>query len=245
MTVDVVGIPVQNVTMEEAVRDAAAFLDGAEPKIIVTPNAEILQLCVEDARIKEIIRGADYIIPDGIGVVRAAKMLGTPMKGKVAGCELGWNLLPEITRRGKRLFLLGAKPGVAQAAADKMKAQYPDLIICGVRDGYFKEDDEVIESIRAARADALYVCLGVPKQEKWMVKHRDRLGVKLMIGLGGSLDVYAGNIKRAPKLFIKLGLEWLYRLIKEPWRIKRMMKLPVFFVSVRKYKKERKRGETE
>ena len=245
MTVDVVGVPVQNVTMEEAVRDTAAFLDGEDAKIIVTPNAEILQLCVEDEGVRQTILQADYIIPDGIGVVRGAKMLGTPIKGKVAGCELGWNLLPEITKRGKRLFLLGAKPGVAQAAADKMQAQYPDLIICGVRDGYFKDDEEVIESIRAVRADALYVCLGVPKQEQWMVRYRDRLGVKLMMGLGGSLDVYAGNVKRAPKIFIKLGLEWLYRLLKEPWRFKRMMKLPVFFVSVRKYKKEIKRGKKQ
>ena len=243
MTVDVVGIPVQNVNMKEAVRAVSSFLDERAGRIVVTPNAEILQLCVEDESVRQTILQADYIVPDGIGVVRAAKMLGTPIKEKVAGCELAWNLLSEIERKGKRLFLLGAKPGVAQAAAEKMKEAHPDLIICGVQDGYFKEDEPVAEQIRQADADALYVCLGVPRQEQWMVRYRQSLNVGVMMGLGGSFDVYAGQVKRAPDIFIKLGLEWLYRLLKEPWRIKRMMKLPKFFVSVRRYKKQQKRKE--
>lgn len=243
MTVDVVGIPIQNVTMAEAVADVSSFLDKKENKIVVTPNAEILQLCVEDAEVCEIVKSADYIIPDGIGVVRAASMLGTPVKGKVAGCDLAWNLLAEMEKKGKNLFLLGAKPGVAAAAADKMKEAYPNLHICGIQDGYFKEDAPVIEMINAAETDALFVCLGVPKQEKWMREHTGDLSVGVMMGLGGSLDVFAGNVKRAPKIFIKLGLEWLYRLIKEPWRAKRMMKLPKFFVSVHKYKKQLRRKQ--
>lgn len=243
MTVDVVGVPIQNVNMEEALQDVSAFLDKKEKKIIVTPNAEILQLCVEDAAVRETICQADYIIPDGIGVVKGAALLGTPIKCKVAGCDLAWNLLGEMQAKGKKLFLLGAKPGVAAAAAENMKKAYPDLDICGVQDGYFKEDDAVIEAINASGADALYVCLGVPKQEQWMVKNRQALNVSLMIGLGGSLDIFAGTVKRAPKIFIRLGLEWLYRLIKEPWRFKRMMKLPVFFISVLKYKKQRRKAK--
>lgn len=242
MTVDVVGIPIENVTMDEAVADVSAFLEHKDKKIIVTPNAEILQLCVEDAEVREIVKSADYIIPDGIGVVRAAKMLGTPLKGKVAGCELGWNILEEMQNKGKRLFLLGAKPGVAEAAAEKMRQSYPNLIVCGVQDGYFKEDKPVVDAINRVNTDVLFVCLGVPKQEKWMLSHKEELDVSVMMGLGGSLDVFAGNTKRAPKIFIQLGLEWLYRLIKEPWRIKRMMKLPVFFISVRNYKKAQKKG---
>ncbi|MBR5783237.1 MAG: WecB/TagA/CpsF family glycosyltransferase [Clostridia bacterium] len=243
MTVDVVGVPIQNVTMEEAVSDCSAFLDSKDRRIVVTPNAEILQLCVEDAAVKDIICQADYIVPDGIGVVHGAKILGTPVKQKVAGCDLAWNLLGEAEKKGKRVFLLGAKPGVADTAAQKMKEQYPDLIIAGVQDGYFKQDAPVIETINAAQTDLLFVCLGVPKQEQWMVAHRQELNVSLMMGLGGSLDVFAGTVKRAPKIFIKLGLEWLYRLIKEPWRFKRMMKLPVFFVSVFKYKKQRRKAK--
>ncbi len=239
MTVDVVGIPIQNVTMDEAVRDCSAFLDTKESKIIVTPNAEILQLCVEDEDVHQIIHSADYIIPDGIGVVKGASLLGTPLKQKVAGCDLAWNLLAEMEKKQRRLFLLGAKPGVAAAAAEKMKEAYPKLIICGVQDGYFQEDEPVLAAINEAQTDVLFVCLGVPKQEKWMNQYKERLNISLMMGLGGSLDVFAGTVKRAPKIFIKLGLEWFYRLIKEPWRAKRMMKLPKFFVSVLKYKKQR------
>lgn len=243
MTVDVVGIPIQNVTLEQAVQDVSAFLDTKGKKVIVTPNAEILQLCVEDQNVHQIISKADYIIPDGIGVVKGAKLLGTPLKQKVAGCDLAWNILPEMERKGKKLFLLGAKPGVAAAAAENMKKAYPDLIVCGVQDGYFKEDGPVVDAINQADADVLFVCLGVPKQEQWMMAHKEQLNVSVMMGLGGSLDVFAGTVKRAPKIFIKLGLEWFYRLIKEPWRAKRMMKLPVFFVSVLKYKKQRRKAK--
>ncbi len=243
MTVDVVGIPIQNVTMEQAVQDVSAFLDTKDKRVIVTPNAEILQLCVEDEGVHKIIGSADYIIPDGIGVVKGAQILGTPLKQKVAGCDLAWNLLAEMERKGKRLFLLGAKPGVAAAAAEKMKQAHPNLIICGVQDGYFKEDGPVVDAINAADTDALFVCLGVPKQEQWMMQHKAELNISLMMGLGGSLDVFAGTVKRAPKIFIKLGLEWLYRLLKEPWRAKRMMKLPKFFVSVYKYKKQRRQAK--
>ena len=243
MTVDVVGIPIQKVTMDEAVGDVSAFLDEKGGKVVVTPNAEILQLCVEDQNVHQIIRQADYIIPDGIGVVKGAKLLGTPLKQKVAGCDLAWNILGEMEKKGKKLFLLGAKPGVAAAAAEKMKEAHPNLIVCGVQDGYFKEDAPVIDAINAADADVLFVCLGVPKQETWMMQYKDQLNVSVMMGLGGSLDVFAGTVKRAPKIFIKLGLEWFYRLIKEPWRAKRMMKLPKFFVSVLKYKKQRRKAK--
>lgn len=241
MTVDVVGVPIQNVTMEEAVRDVSAFLERKDKRIVVTPNAEILQLCVEDKEVLATIQSADYIIPDGIGVVRGAQILGTPLKQKVAGCDLAWNMLSEMEKKGKRLFLLGAKPGVAALAAEKMKTAHPDLIICGVQDGYFKEDAPVIRAINESQTDVLFVCLGVPKQEQWMIAHKDELNVSVMMGLGGSLDVFAGTVKRAPKIFIRLGLEWFYRLIKEPWRAKRMLKLPVFFISVLKYKKQQRR----
>ncbi len=243
MTVDVVGIPIQNVTMDEAVQDVSAYLEEKGRRVIVTPNAEILQLCVEDEEVHGIIRSADYIIPDGIGVVKGAQLLGTPLKQKVAGCDLAWNMLAEMEKKGKRLFLLGAKPGVAATAAEKMKQAHPDLIVCGIQDGYFKEDAPVIDAINAADADVVFVCLGVPKQERWMMQYKDQLNVSVMMGLGGSLDVFAGTVKRAPKIFIKLGLEWLYRLIKEPWRAKRMMKLPLFFVSVLKYKKQRRKAK--
>ncbi len=237
MQVDVVGIPIQNVDMDEAVLDVVAFMEEKNAKIVVTPNAEILQMCIENEAVRDTVLQADYIVPDGIGVVKAAAMLGTPLKGKVAGCELGWNILEPMAKTGKKLFLLCGKPGVAELAAQKIKETYPTLEIAGIQDGYFKDDAAVIEMVNAANPDAMFVCLGAPKQENWMVSHRKELSVGVMLGLGGSMDVYAGTVKRAPKLFVKLGLEWFYRLIKQPWRIKRMMSLPRFFTSVKKYKK--------
>ena len=133
-----------------------------------------------------------------------------------------------MAKCGGRVYLLGAKPGVAETAGERMKAQFPGLEICGTHDGYFQDDAPVIKDINALQPDLLLVCLGAPKQELWMHGNAAALKVGLMAGLGGSLDVFAGTVKRAPVFFQKLGLEWFYRLIKEPWRFKRMMKLPKF-----------------
>ena len=126
------------------------------------------------------------------------------------------------------MFLLGAKPGVADAAAEKMRERFPGLVIAGTNDGYFQDDDPVVEKINAAQPDLLLVCLGAPKQELWMQRNAPRLRVGLMAGLGGSLDGFAGTVRRAPKWMIRLQLEWLYRLLREPSRIGRMMRLPKF-----------------
>ena len=134
----------------------------------------------------------------------------------------------------KRLYLLGSKPGIAELAAKKMLEKCPNLCICGMADGYFKDEAEVVRKINEAQADALYVCLGAPKQEKFMQTHQNELNVKLMIGLGGTLDGIAGTVKRAPRWMIRLQLEWLYRLIKEPKRIGRMMRLPKFIFAALK-----------
>ena len=139
--------------------------------------------------------------------------------------------MEHMAKTGLRLYLLGAKPGVAEAAAARLEAKYPGLTICGTHDGYFKEDAPVVEAIRAAEADVVFVCLGAPKQEYWMVKNGPATGARLMAGLGGSLDVFAGVVERAPEAWQKLGLEWLYRLTREPRRIGRMAKLPLFLVS--------------
>ena len=171
------------------------------------------------------------MIPDGIGVVYAARILGRPLKGRVPGIDLASALMERMARTGKRLFLLGAKPGVAEQAAVKLQAEHPGLVVCGAHDGYFQEDGPVVEAIRTARADVVFVCLGFPRQEKWAAAHGQAAGARLYIGLGGALDVFAGKVERAPEQFQRLGLEWLYRLMKEPSRIGRMAKLPLFLVS--------------
>lgn len=231
MKLDVLGLQFDNVTMEEALAAGERLLDGDRPGIVVTPNAEIAYEASKDADFRDLLNQADLLLPDGAGVVLAAKILRTPLRSKVAGIDFAAKLLPIFARRGTRLYLLGSKPGVAEAAAEKMKVLAPGLIVCGTHDGYFQTDDAAISAVNDAAPDALFVCLGAPKQEKFMFAHRDELAtVRLMAGLGGSLDGFAGNVKRAPKWMIRLQLEWLYRLVKEPKRLGRMMRLPKYIL---------------
>ncbi|UOO37611.1 WecB/TagA/CpsF family glycosyltransferase [Oscillospiraceae bacterium CM] len=232
MRTDVYGVGFDNLTMEEAVGRAEALLEAQNTSYVVTPNPEIVWLCRSDPELKEIISGAALVLPDGIGVVYGAKILGRPLKGKLAGIEFAEKLMESMARTNKSIFLLGAKPGIAEKAAENLANKYPGLAVAGTADGYFQEDGPVVEKINNAKPDLLLVCLGAPKQERWMARNLRRLNVRVMAGLGGSLDVYAGVVARAPDVWIKLHLEWLYRLKKEPWRWRRMTKLPLFVLAV-------------
>ncbi len=231
MRVDVLGVAFDNVTPEEAADRALALLEEDGPHLVATPNPEIVQRANKDRAFAEILAGADLVVPDGVGVIYAAKILGRPLKSRVPGIDLAAALMGRVAGTGKRLFLLGAAPGVAEQAAVNLRAAYPGLVVCGTHDGYFEEDGPVIDAIRRAEADIVFVCLGAPKQEKWIAAHGESAGARLYLGLGGSLDVFAGKAERAPERFQRLGLEWLYRLLKEPSRIGRMAKLPLFLVS--------------
>ena len=234
MKIDVMGVKFDNVTMEEAMVRAGEILDGEKTCYVVTPNSEIVYEAMRDEELLTLLNGADLVLPDGAGVVLGSKILGTPLQQKVAGVDFADNLLDVLIEKNMKLYLLGSEPGVAELAAEKMQQKHPGLQICGMRDGFFKAEDEeqVVQEINAAGADALFVCLGAPKQERFMKNHQDALNVKLMAGLGGSLNAFAGTMKRAPKWMIKLSLEWLYRLLKEPKRIGRMMRLPKFVLAV-------------
>ena len=231
MRTDVLGVAFDDVAMDEAVDRALAMLEEDGPHLVVTPNPEIVQRAKQDPEFAQILARAHLVIPDGIGVIYAAKILGRPLKGRVPGIDFAAALLGRAAGMGKRLYLLGAAPGVAEQAAVNLQASYPGLVVCGAHDGYFQEDGPVADAIRAARADIVFVCLGFPKQEKWIAANGEAAGARLYIGLGGSLDVFAGKVERAPESFQKLGLEWLYRLIRQPSRIGRMSKLPLFLVS--------------
>ena len=246
-TVNVRGVHVHNVNLDEALACIDAFCAEEGLHTVVTPNAEIVQMCIEDADLMTLLAKADLVIPDGAGVVLASKILGTPLKAKAPGCELGERIVAAAAQKGQRVYFLGGKPGIAELAAQRLKEKYPDFAPVGMHDGYFQktgaENDAVIAEIHAAAPDILFVCLGVPAQEKWIDENRDRLPtVRVALGLGGSLDSYAGTVKRAPKLFIDLGLEWLYRLIKQPSRIGRMMKLPKFLFGTVWYKLTNQKG---
>lgn len=232
---DVLGVLYDNVTMQEALERGRALLEADAPAYCVTPNAEMAYEALHDEAFRAVLNGAALVLPDGAGVVLGAKILKTPLKQKVAGIEFAQNLLPILEETGKRLFLLGSKPGVAELAAKKMLQKHPKLCVCGTMDGYFKDDSEAVARINDARADVVFVCLGAPKQEYFMQKHASELNVRLMIGLGGTLDGIAGTVKRAPRWMIRLQLEWLYRLIKQPSRLGRMMRLPKFvFAAIKK-----------
>lgn len=237
--INIRGVLIDNVNLAEATEICAEFIRGDQVRAVFTPNSEIIQSCVEDAAMTELINSADLVIPDGIGVIYASRILKHPLKAKTAGYELGLEIVKLSSETGCKLYFLGGgkgkdgAPDIAELAKEKLLEKYPSAQIVGTHHGYFKkegeESDAVIAEINALQPDVLYVCLGVPVQEKWIAANRDKFTtVKLCLALGGSLDGYSGNVKRAPKIFIKLGLEWFYRLIKEPRRIGRMMKLPKF-----------------
>ncbi|MBP3633693.1 MAG: WecB/TagA/CpsF family glycosyltransferase [Oscillospiraceae bacterium] len=232
MKIDVMGVRFDNVTMDEALEKAKEILsrDGAD--YVVTPNSEIVYEAMHSEELCGLLNHAALVLPDGAGVVLGSKILKTPLKEKVAGVDFADRLLGHLAQTGGSVYLLGSKPGVAELAAEKMLAKHPGLTIAGMADGYFKDEDPVIEKINAAHADVLFVCLGAPKQERFMQEHKEKLNVRLMAGLGGSLDSFAGTVKRAPKWMIRLSLEWLYRLIKEPKRFGRMLRLPKFLWAV-------------
>lgn len=227
---DVLGVGFDNVTKAEAVERALALIDAREGRYVVTPNPEIVMLARENPALKEALAGADIVLPDGAGIIKGAAILGRPMKEKVPGIDFACGVMARLAERGGSVYLFGAKPGVAEAAAETLRTKFPGLVISGTSDGYFSDDGPIIEKIKDDAPDFLLVCLGAPKQELWMAKMSGKLSVGLMVGLGGSLDVFAGTVKRAPEAWQKLDLEWLYRLLKEPRRIGRMMKLPLFVI---------------
>lgn len=238
MKTNVLGVHYDNVTMEEALSIGRGLMNGKTASYCVTPNAEMAYEALQDAEFCSLLNDAALLLPDGAGVLLAAKILKRPMKQKVAGIEYAQALLPLMEEDGKRLFLLGSKPGVAQLAAEKMLEKCPKLCICGTQDGYFQDEDEVIRRINEAEADVVFVCLGSPKQERFMYRHRQELKVRLMLGLGGTLDGIAGTVKRAPRWMIKLQLEWLYRLIKQPKRFGRMLRLPKYIFAALKARRK-------
>ena len=235
--VDILGINFDNVTMEEAIARCDMMLNYADiSHMIVTPNPEIVMKAQEDEEYKEIINNASLVIPDGIGIIKAAEMYGTPMKERVAGYDLICNLLEKYKDGSRSFYFWGGKPGIADLAIKKMQEKYPDIKILGASDGYFDDEkkQEIINNLKVLHPDILLVGIGFPKQEKLIAELMNENIFKIAIGCGGSLDVLSGTVKRAPKLFIKTHMEWFWRLIKNPSRAGRMMVLPKFMMEAKK-----------
>ncbi|HOA55138.1 MAG: WecB/TagA/CpsF family glycosyltransferase [Acetivibrionales bacterium] len=233
-TVDVLGIPVDAVTMAEAVEKVGRFIEEGGKHVIFTPNAEIIMQAQRDPELKDILKNADMLTADGAGVVLASGMLGNRLPEKVSGVDLVQEIFRTFASKGLRCFLFGARPGVAEEAAVNIIKDNPGIVVAGCRNGYFSDEecDEIIAEINKSAPDILLVALGAPKQEKWISKHLDKLDVKVCIGVGGTLDVLSGKVRLAPEFFRKSGLEWFYRLCREPRRAKRMLDLPRFMLRV-------------
>lgn len=231
----VLGVPVYPYTMDGAVNFLNSQVKNKRQTFVVTANAEIIMMCQNDAEYKEIVcQNADLVLADGAGTVWAGRKLGHNVPERVAGCDLFVELAKLAAKKDYKVFFFGAAPGIAEAARDKLLAMAPDLKVAGCRNGYFKEEEskDIIAEINNSGADMLFAALGAPKQEKWLAKYRAQLKPQVLMGVGGSFDVLAGKMERAPLWMQKASLEWLFRLYKQPSRIGRMIVLPQFVIKV-------------
>lgn len=232
--VDVLGVGFDPVGLDEAVARVCALIAAGPAHLVITANVELVMRSRRDDGLRGALAGADLIVADGVGVVWGARQLRRPLPGRVPGIVLADRVCAEAARRGWRVYLLGARPGVAEQAAVRLQAAHPGLAVAGCRDGYFTpaEEPDVIRSIREAAPAIVLAGLGSPRQERWLTRHLAALAVPVAIGVGGSFDVWAGYAHRAPLLMQTLGLEWLYRLACEPRRLRRQLAIPHFMAVV-------------
>lgn len=232
--VDILGVKFNKITMDETVEKVVTFLNSDGQYTIFTPNPEIVMAALEDEELKVALDCADLVIPDGIGIVIGSRILKDRLPERVAGCDLIENIFSKIKNQDKTVYFFGAGPGIPELASKKMIEKHTGLEVVGLHNGYFdlEEEKSIIEDINEKRPDILLVGLGAPKQEKWINKNKNKLNVRIIMGVGGSIDIMSGTVKRAPLIFQKLGLEWFHRLIIQPTRAKRMIQLPKFLIRV-------------
>lgn len=238
----ILGTRIDHVNKLQALEIATQGMDQTPPFVVVTPNSEIVVKANRNPILMDIIDNAGLVVPDGIGLVIGSKIVGQRLEERVTGIDLMDALLQYARDHQKTVFYLGGKPPIAEMAADKTREKYEGIQIIGAHHGYFKgmhtgdpdheEEKAVVDIIAKAKPDMLFVALGAPNQELFIDRYKNQLNAKLLMGVGGSLDVISGVVQRAPEIWQKIGMEWLYRLIKEPWRIKRAGALPLFAVNV-------------
>ncbi len=243
--VNILGVYVDMVNIRQAADRIMQFFDEAKVHKVYTPNSEIIMAAYKDESFKELLNNAELLTADGIGVVYASRILKKPIAERAAGYDIACDVLDRIKGTSHSVFLFGGKPGVAEIAKETLEERYPGIKVAGMRNGYFKpeEEDEIVKEINESGADLLFVCLGAPKQEQWLARNAEKLtDVRVAMGIGGSLDVFAGTAMRAPKFYCDHGLEWFYRLMKQPSRAGRMLALPKFGLTVlfkgRKFKQD-------
>lgn len=234
---NILGINVSNETYDTLKQQLFNRMDENKQSFIVAVNPEKIMKAEQEQGLRDLINSANYQIPDGVGVLLASRLQGGSISNRITGIDLMMELVQAAAEQNKRVCLYGAKPGVAETAKKELQKQYPNLQVTGVIDGYIKDNNQIVDTINESQAEILFVAMGSPRQEEWIRENQSKLNVSVFQGVGGSFDVLAGNIKRAPGIFRRFGLEWLYRLIAEPWRFKRQMALPRFLVKVIKSKK--------
>lgn len=230
----VLGITLKSYSLLEIIDKIKLNIQDNKQTFIVTANTEIVMLGKKDTEFKNILNSADFVTPDGIGVVWAGRRFGYEVPERVTGFDIAQGLLKVASEKELSIFFFGAAPTIAEKAFENAKSQYSNLLCAGCRDGFFdqSETDKIIEEINNSKADILFLALGAPKQEKWLHENRHLLNSKVLIGVGGTFDVMAGVVKRAPVYWQKLGLEWFYRLCNEPKRFFRMLAIPQFMLCV-------------
>ncbi len=242
--VNILGVHVDMVDINGAADKIMSFFDEDRLHSVYTPNSEIIMEAYKNPGFAKVLNNADLLTADGIGVVYASRILKKPIRERAAGYDIARVVLSRINNTEHKLYLFGGKPGVAEEAMSRLLKEYKGLKIVGLRNGYFKPEEEadIVSDINSSGADIVFVCLGAPLQEKWIDRHKDELNARVAMGIGGSLDVFAGKAERAPEFFCKTGLEWFYRLCKEPQRAGRMTALPKFGATVllkgRKFKQD-------
>jgi N-acetylglucosaminyldiphosphoundecaprenol N-acetyl-beta-D-mannosaminyltransferase len=233
-TVSLYGVPFSKMDMQETVAYLTEAIASRRPHRVVTGNPIMLMVGLENPLFHRALATAELVVPDGAGVVWAARHVKQPVKERVAGFDLMHELLREGEKRSWSVYLLGASPENIATAYANLQKKYPGMRFIGHRDGYFtdKEDGAVVAAVRAANPDLLFVARATMNQEPWIEKYQNVLGVPVIMGVGGSFDIVSGKLKRAPAFFRRVGLEWFYRLFQEPSRYKRMLVLPRFAFKV-------------
>lgn len=237
-SIDILGVKVHCVDMNGTLEAIRGYVRGGKPRMVVTADSYGIVLAQSDEDFRSIVNGADLVTPDSSGILTGAKWLGKPLTCRVSGIDIAEGICRMAAEDGFSVYLLGAAPGVAELAAEKLVALFPDLDIAGTHHGYFSqsEDAQVVATIRESGARVLLVAMGIPRQEKWIRDHLSELGVCVAMGVGGSFDVFSGKIKRAPAWMRRHGLEWAHRLLKDPRKVSKVAALPRFLGLVVKEK---------
>lgn len=241
-SIKIFGVKINNISFNEAVEEIEKYLKGNNLKVIYTPNPEIVMGAKDDEDLKALLNNGDMITADGIGLIYASKIKGKPLKERVTGYDLSLKLLEIGNNNSYNIYLLGGKEGIAKKAGENIKNDYPNINVVGYHKGFFKgshngyenhnEEKKIIDEINLTNPDIIFVGLGFPNQELWINANKEKIKGKVIIGNGGVMDILSGSINPAPDIFRKIGLEWLYRLIREPSRIKRQIVIPKFMLKV-------------